>query len=56
MKWMPVLIVALAVSACHAPNQNTQAKNITENQIRRQAADLVEKGAQLMSNTVMQKQ
>ncbi|ATD64520.1 tetratricopeptide repeat protein [Neisseria weixii] len=44
MKWIPLLITALAVSACHAPNQNTQANNLPANQAQHQAFDLVEKG------------
>lgn len=44
MKWIPVLMTAWVVCACHAPGQNTQANHVSESQIHRQAADLVEKG------------
>lgn len=46
MKWIPLLMTAIALSACHAPNQNTQPKNITESQTRQQTNNLVEKGIQ----------
>ncbi|PSJ79440.1 tetratricopeptide repeat protein [Neisseria iguanae] len=46
MKWIPFLITGLALTACHASNQNTPPKNITESQARQQTNNLVDKGVQ----------
>lgn len=46
MKRISILVTALAVGACHAPGQNTQADNAPKSQIHHQAIDLVDKGRQ----------